>query len=192
MRFGENHITLEETITLALDASDEDIQQAVELGWRIYRMQHESLTEQVAGLSENWGTPTPAARTIRDPDAPASERQRGYISNLQHNLSWDNEQLTSYASEQGLDLVHITKGQASNFIEDLKKLAEERGATYQATSAMSTEPGTLNTNQREVLTRLAQKRGIDLDAEIQQRFGLAVDDMSNQQAGELITEWQRR
>src|SRR5437868_10802853 len=124
IRIGEDFITLEETIALPLDASDEEVAQAVELGWRIYRAQREAVEAQVAGIRETIGAPAPIV--VRDPDAPASEKQRNYIAALQDDLAWTNEQLTVYADEQSVDLVTITKGQASSFIDGLKKIAEER------------------------------------------------------------------
>ena len=41
LKIGEDYVTIEESITLARDASDADIQAAVALGWRIYTQQRE-------------------------------------------------------------------------------------------------------------------------------------------------------
>src|SRR5262245_3953309 len=119
IKLGEDYVTLEETVTLPLDASDEEVTQAVELGWRIYRAQREALDAQAHTLREAQGPPPPIV--VRDPDSPASEKQRNYISVLQDDLSWSSDQLTTYAGEQKVDLVTMTKGQASLFIDGLKK-----------------------------------------------------------------------
>ena len=126
IRIGEDFITLEETIALPLDASDEEVTQAVDLGWRIYRAQREAAEAQVTDIRSAIGTPQPI--TVRDPDSPASDKQRNYIVTLQDNLTWNSEHLAAYAEEQNVDLVTMTKGQASVFIDGLKKLAEERAA----------------------------------------------------------------
>lgn len=213
IRLGEDFITLEETITLPLYASDEEIQQAVALGWRIYQSQHESIHSQIAALRETYGAPT--SITIRDPDAPASEKQRNYITVLQHELAWTDEQLAEYAYEQAIPLPAMTRGQASGFIDGLKRLAEERTAYYQTagprvqdlpteepdapSSSTTEEPVStpagethaMTTRQFQALTRLSQRRGVELDAFARQHLGVAATDLSYDQASHLITELQR-
>ena len=93
IRLGEDFITLEETITLPLDASAEEVTQAVDLGWRIYRAQREAAEAQAADIRST--APAPAPITIRDPDAPASDNQRNYIATLQDKLTWSSEQPNS-------------------------------------------------------------------------------------------------
>jgi hypothetical protein len=192
IRIGEDFLTLEETVSLPLDASDEDIAQAVALGWRIYQAQQESLEAQVAQMRESRLAAAPAAAppTVREPDAPASERQRGYINRLQQGLSWSDEQMAHYASEQGVRLVDLTRGQASSFIDGLKRLAEEQPA-YQTDASEEAEPTPLTERQHQALNRLAQERGIDLDAAVAEQYGVGIDDLTGQQASELIRAWQR-
>jgi len=197
IRLGEDFITLEETITLPIDAGDDEVQQAVDLGWKIYRAQREALDGQVATVRE--GQPATPAITVRDPDSPASDKQRNYIATLQDNLSWSNEQLASYAGEHSVDLVTMTKGQASTFIDGLKKLADER-ARYTADSKarMVSEPAPdlpsqpASERQLQALARLAQTRAVDLDAETERRYGVASDQLSDDQARALLNEWQSR
>lgn len=123
IRIGEDFITLEETIALPADASDADIAQAVDLGWRIYRAQREAAQAQIADVR----AVTPAQpMAIREPSAPATDAQRNYIATLMDALRWSSEQMGVYATEQGVDLVNMTKGRASTFIDGLKALAEER------------------------------------------------------------------
>lgn len=199
IRLGEDFITLEETITLPIDASDDEVQQAVDLGWRIYRAQREAVEGQIATVREGQAAAAPI--TVRDPDAPASEKQRNYIATLQDNLSWSNEQLAGYASEHGVDLVTMTKGQASGFIDGLKKLADER-ARYNAESKarMAAEPAEATAGggqpaserQLQALARLAQSRALDLDAEAERRYGVASEQLSDEQARAMLSEWQAR
>src|SRR4029079_8669365 len=124
IRIGEDFITLEETVTLPLDASDEEVAQAVHLGRRLARAQRDAAAPQITDVRGTVGTPTPIV--VRDPDSPASEKQRNYIATLQENLAWNSEQLATYAEEQSVELITMTKGQASTFIDGLKKLSEER------------------------------------------------------------------
>ena len=209
IRIGEDFITLEETIALPADASDEEVQQAVDLGWRIYRAQREAVEAQIADVRETVGAPAPII--IRDPDAPASEKQRNYIAALQEDLAWTSEQLAAYAEEQRIDLLTLTKGQASAFIDGLKRLAEER-AQYgdgarakaspsrvdEAAPAGSASPtiqqgdnAPINEKQLHALERLAQQQGLDLDMETRRRFGVVAHGLTYEQAGALLREWQR-
>ncbi len=133
IRIGEDFITLEETVSLPTNASDDEIQAAVDLGWRIYRAQREAVERQIeetrAGRVAS-GPPTQnggASYAPREPDAPASDKQRNYIARLQDNLFWNSEQLIAYAAERGInDLGALSKGQASALIEAMKKVDEER------------------------------------------------------------------
>lgn len=208
IRIGEDFITIEETIALPLDASDDEVTQAVDLGWRIYRAQREAVESQIAGIRET--APPPPPILIRDPDAPASEKQRNYIAALQEELTWSNDQLTTYAQEQKLDLVVMTKGQASTFIDGMKKLAEERatygdsarkpgaakaeapasanGASY---SSRPADAQPINEKQIHALERLAQQQGLDLDMESRRRFGVVIHGLTYDQASTLLREWQR-
>ncbi len=194
LRIGEDYITLEETITLPLEASDEEIEQAVDLGWRIYTTQREAMESQVASVRE-------AHSRAYTTEVPASERQINYIAALQHDLHWGEEELYHYAQEHGYTLEHMSKNQASVLIEGLKKLAEERtpyqAVTYQQQpTAAPDEPTSspfvpITDRQYRALVKLAQARGLDLNSETHQRFGLAAADLSSNQAGDVIREWQR-
>lgn len=201
IRLGEDFITLEETITLPIDASDADVQAAVDLGWRIYRAQRESVEAQIAQSRE--GRPVSGASyTVKDPDAPASEKQVGYVSALRDELGWTNEQLAAYASEQGVDLVSMTKGEASGFIDGLKKLAEAHRAqqaqpaptrtppSAAGNGAAEAKPGTASPAQMRALANLAQKLGLDYREEMDSRFGF-MGDPTVEEASALIQEWQK-
>ena len=60
------------------------------------------------------------------PGGPASDAQRNYIATLQDKLTWTSEQMAAYADNWGLDLVTMTKRQASDLINNMKRMAEER------------------------------------------------------------------
>jgi hypothetical protein len=198
IRIGEDFITLEETITLPADATDEDITQAVDLGLRIYRAQREAVEAQIAGIRETIGAPAPI--TVRDPDAPASDKQRNFIATLQDTLGWSSEQLANYAQEQSVDLVTLNKGQASTFIDGLKKLADERsGYNSRAggsngnsgASAPGADSAPANEKQITALERLARQHGLDLEAETRRRYGVPAARLSAEQAAGLLRELQR-
>lgn len=196
IRLGEDYLTLEETITLPLDASHEEVQQAVALGWQIYQAQREAVEQQVLAIRETHVAGPPMQ--VRDPDAPASDKQRSYIATLQDHLAWSNEQLAGYAADYAIDFVTMTKGQASNFINELKKLADERvryntegrgrGRSSEAQSASQAA----SARQLQALTRIAGQQSFDLEAAIEQRFGINSSGLSNEQAALLLSEWQAR
>jgi hypothetical protein len=206
IRIGEDFITLEETIALPLDASDDEVTQAVDLGWRIYRAQREAAEGQIAEVRGSAGTPAPI--TVRDPDAPASDKQRNYVVTLQDNLTWNSEQLAAYAEEQNVDLVTMTKGQASLFIDGLKKLAEERSTYGDSTRTKAPAPkaetpasttatsrpndsAPVNEKQLHAMERLAQQHSRDLDTESHQRFGVVARELTYEQAAALLRDLQR-
>lgn len=207
IRLGEDYVTLEETVTLPVDASDDDVSKAVDLGWRIYRAQKEALDAQVQTMRDAQGAPPPIV--VRDPEAPASDKQRNYIVALQEDLAWSAEQLASYAHDQSVDLVTMTKGQASTFIDGMKRMAEERtrygdqGSSQNTSNAPAaqTAPASPAAEQRDgspiterqlrALQRVAQDRGLDLDAESSSRFGAISNDITSEQAAALLGEWQR-
>lgn len=212
VRIGEDFYTLEETITLPIDASEDDIARAVAAGLRIYEAQRTAAETQIRDLrAQVVSSPLPIQ--IREPDAPASEKQRAYMDYLLNELAWDNDRLHGFASERHLDLLHLTKREASELIDDLKKVLDARnggGPEDQATP--DTEPeaeGQPPTNearqsvlpvgdaatprQVKALERLAEERGIDSAAELTARYdGRSFDELTIDEAGALLTEWQQR
>ena len=200
IRIGEDFITMEETIALPLDASDEDLAQAVDLGWRIFRAQREAADAQVHDIRSAIGTPAPI--TVRDPDAPASDKQRNYVVTLQDNLTWNSEQLAAYAEEQSVDLVTMTKGQASLFIDGLKKLAEERttyGDSARAKAASSApqhtrpaEPASNGNNPSAHSTSSGQASSAQAATPVNEKQIHAMERLAQQQALDLDAESRRR
>jgi len=188
IKLGDDFITIEETITLPIDADDQMVQQAVDLGWRIFRSQREAVEQQIAHIREQHTAAT--AITVRDPDAPASERQRNFIAALQQALGWSGEQLASFAQQHGYDLVSLNKGQASAFIDELKRLSDEqqRVAVAEERARYAGQPA--SEKQRAAIASLARDLGLDPDTEAQRRFQVSVAQLSNEQAATLIGEWQ--
>ncbi len=188
IKLGDDFITIEETITLPIDADDQMVQQAVDLGWRIFRSQREAVEQQIAHIREQHTAAT--AITVRDPDAPASERQRNFIAALQQALGWSGEQLASFAQQHGYDLVSLNKGQASAFIDELKRLSDEqqRVAVAEERARYAGQPA--SEKQRAAIASLARDLGLDPDAEAQRRFQVPIAQLSNEQAATLISEWQ--
>jgi hypothetical protein len=148
IRLGEDFVTLEETVVLPIDATDEEIAQAVDLGWRIFAAQRATAEQQIGEIRAGMPAVPPQIR-MREPDAPASDKQRNYIATLQEQLGWSGEQLAAYAQEQEIDLAGMTKGQASAFIDGLKALVgqaaepasrQDRGANGRAPAAAPVEP----------------------------------------------------
>lgn len=175
IRHGDDYMTLEETITLPIDASDSDVEQAVALGWRIYQVQHTAVQAQIAELRASIGPPAPVA--VRHPDLPPTDKQRGLISSLQQSLAWDDQQLDEFARSQRIALATMNRAQASELIDLLKQEDDQ--------------PGTMSEQQHQALQRLAHERQVDLEALAQQHFGVAVVELDSRQAGDLIRLVQR-
>lgn len=62
IRCGEDFVTVEETVTMPMDATDDELEQAVQLGWRIFRAQRESCEMQLDDIRADHGMP-PATAT---------------------------------------------------------------------------------------------------------------------------------
>lgn len=112
IKIGEDYVTLEETITLGLAATDAEIAQAVALGWRIYAAQHDAVTEQVEQLREE-------QRHRRD-SRPSTERQREAILKLAGERGVDA--LAEARQHYQTDLDQLTSQQASEMISNLQKI----------------------------------------------------------------------
>lgn len=112
IKIGEDYITLEETITLGLDATDEQIQQAVALGWRIYHAQHEAVTQQIDELR--------GEQRSRRENRPSTERQREAIRKLAAERGVDA--LAEAREQYNHDLEELTSQQASEMIANLQKV----------------------------------------------------------------------
>jgi len=119
IRVGEDFYTIEEQVCLPLDATDDDIARAIELGTRIYTAQAESVTAQIATLRARAGS---ATTSTGGAPPSASDKQRQYMSDLAEQLGWTDEQLAAYTADFGFEAAALTRAQASALISALKML----------------------------------------------------------------------
>lgn len=238
VKVGDDYFTIEETISLQPGATEDQIAQAICTGMMIYDVQCQAVEEQIQELR---GRAASRPAPIREPDAPASEKQRQYLEYLLKELGWSNEQLVQFATERQRNLLTLTKCECSELIDELKgvlaeqqernaKQAEQRDAERNLGAQPTIEDidramldGTLDgpeddendplgfnqsvqqqpqrlpiaerATQRQIraLERLVDERGIDLDGELRRRFGdRALGDLSMDEAGQLLSEWQQR
>ncbi len=218
IKLGDDYFTVEETICLQPGATEAMISEAVQTGIRIYETQRQVMTEQIGRLRAEAGQRimNGNGNGMREPDAPASEKQRGYMDYLLKELHWDTERLSSFATERNLNMLTLTKRDASELIDELKAIVDGRvpASAYDDASAgaraleADDEPDLfdeapvavqLPTGERatkrqiRALMRLVDERGIDLMAELKQRFGeRTLDQLSMDEAGNLLSEWQQR
>jgi len=124
IRVGEDFITIEETVELPVDATDDQIAQAVNIGWRIYERQREAIEKQVALAREGRGQqpPTEASYT-----PSASDKQRAFISTLQDRLGWTSEEFGRFLEGHGVNVGSITRAQASMIIDLLQREVRQEG-----------------------------------------------------------------
>lgn len=227
IRVGEDFYTVEETITLPIDAGDDEIAMAVDAGMRIYQAQRAAAEGQVrelraqAAQSGSHGS----GIQIRDPEAPASDKQRAYMDYLVNELGWDTGRLHEFAAEYQFEVATLNKREASELIDQLKTQLETRGEEQPAAPVETPRPATTEAvkpaapavpkpappeptptrqailpvgdvaTQRQIkaLERLAEERGIDVTSEMAARYGgRQFDELSIDEAGQLLTEWQQR
>ena len=208
VKIGDDYYTLKETIALPPTASDDEIAQAVATGLRIYQAQRGALDAQIAALRDGRAGSPPA---MREPDAPASEKQRAYMDYLLKELEWTSDQLAAFAAERELNVLTLTKREASALIDDLKGvLAGVDDTATEATGqpAVAMLPALVESppvqpifpigerataRQIRALERLVEERGIDLAAELRPRVGeRGLAELSMDEAGQLLGEWQQR
>jgi hypothetical protein len=217
VKIGDDYYTVEETIALPPTASDEQVAQAVATGLRIYEAQRAAVDTQVRALRDQVVSHA-APLQIREPDAPASEKQRAYMDYLLKELEWDSERLAAFASERSLSVLTLTKREASELIDDLKGVlagiddapeaepvaepsaAEQPAAPEAPVAQAATERQAIlpigeraTPRQVRALERLVEERGVDLAVELRARFGeRGLDELSMDEAGQLLSEWQQR
>lgn len=208
VKIGDDYYTIEESVTLSATASEDEIREAVETGLRIYQAQRAAVELQVRELRDQV-VAQPLPVQIREPDAPASEKQRTYMDYLLRELNWDNQQLADFAAERGHSLETLTKREASELIDQLKQIqsggtdasadAEPQPAPAASAPAAQQRQAVLPIGERatqrqlRALERLADERGIDLVGELSTRFGgRPLEELSMDEAGQLLSEWQQR
>jgi pyruvate/2-oxoglutarate dehydrogenase complex dihydrolipoamide acyltransferase (E2) component len=146
---------------------------------------------------------------IREPDAPASDKQRAYMDYLLNELGWDTGRLHEFATERRFDILTLNKREASELIDQLKAQLEARSAEKEpappesppsapaapAPARQAILPVGELATQRQVkaLERLAEERGIEVADEMESRYGgRSFTELSIDEAGQLLTEWQQR
>ncbi len=72
-----------------------------------------------------------------DSGPPASDKQRGFIAGLTDKIGWNSEQLAEFAHQQRIDLVAMSKNEASALIEQLQALIAEPAKVAQDLKAQS-------------------------------------------------------
>lgn len=209
VKIGDDYYTIEETISLPPTADDDQIAQAVDAGLRMYTAQREAVEGQVRALREQVVAQSLPVQ-LREPDAPASDKQRAYMDFLARELNIDGDQLATIANEHNMDLDALTKREASELIDVLKKRQEagnndnaeedanEEEPAAPTPQAKQTQPALpmgerITQRQIRALDRLAEERGVDLDAEVHERFGdRPIDQLTTDEAGRLLGELQQR
>jgi len=147
IKHGEDYTTVEETVVLPIDASDEEIQQAVATGLRIFAAQHLAVETQIAQIRAN--TPAPA------PPEPASDGQRTLIDALAEELGWSDATLDTFAAERQItvaDWQTLTKRQAHGLIDALKR-CKTAAEPQRAEVAQATDQPTRQAPDPDQLTR---------------------------------------
>ena len=205
IRVGEDFYTVEEAVTLPT-ATDDEVAQAVALGERIYQTQRIAAEQQIRQVREQTaGYALPIQ--IREPDAPASDKQRQYMDRLVNELGWEGDELHGFASERQLDLLTLTKRDASVLIDEMKTLLGRKdGAAKDAPQPLDghndgngivIRPVSFDERatprQIKAVERLVDDRGVDLHMELATHYnGRPMHDLTLDEAGQLLTELQQR
>ena len=129
VKIGDDYVTVEQKLILPVDASDDAIATATATAARIFAAQCESVELQIGFIREQRGPTSPAPAPAsgnggtsyapREPDAPASTKQHEFIDRLRGKLGWSVGQLETFARGKAIDLLALTKGQASALIDAL-------------------------------------------------------------------------
>jgi hypothetical protein len=114
IKHGEDYTTVEETITLPVGASQEQIDEAVATGLAIFEAQRLAVEAQIAQIRQSSPAPTP--------EPEASDGQRRLIDALADELRMTDEDLGDLAAKSGVESWEtLTKRQASALIDELKR-----------------------------------------------------------------------
>lgn len=185
IRLGDDAVTLEVSMTLPLDADDVQLEQALQLSQRLHERHYPAFARQLQQLRESVAGPLPEAEASVGRDAePASHRQRSYIAALQEDHGWSAAQLHAFARRHGCELETLTRRQASLLIEELRRSQE----TAELPAEVSRRP--ILIRQRHALTQIAAQRGLDLAAEVLSRYGCSPEQLTADQAAQLLQQWQ--
>lgn len=122
IKVGEDFHTLECEITVPLGASDALIHAAQDTAERVRAVQIAATHAAIADMREDaMITPTRRASryTLKDPDAPASDKQRNAIDRIAKTKGWSLAHLVTFCEGVGYPVLTLTKGQASWLIDML-------------------------------------------------------------------------
>lgn len=155
LKIGEDYLTIEESITLANDASDADIAAAVALGWRIYTQQREAIEAQISEARDTYGS---------DRERPVLPAQLRTIENLQRVLGWETSQLATFVAERRYDMSQLTRRQASTIIDQLRRQFDEQQRAE----------GPITKGQYDTVQRMATTSSIDIDDAIRRHLNIDV------------------
>jgi hypothetical protein len=173
VKIGEDYVTIEETITLDIDATDEQIAHAVELGWRIFKAQQDSAKAQILEARESYGD---------DRERIALPSQLERISDLQRLLGWEAQQLADFLAERRLDGSKLSRRQASLVVDQLRRLIDEQ----------QRDAAPAHTSQIEAIKRKAHELNVEVDVAIAKVIGesATIDTLTYGEANQLIQRMQ--
>lgn len=125
VKLGEDFRTLECEITVPIGASDDLIREAQETARRVRQAQADETERDIDAMREDaqLAGGRSSRYAIRDPEAPASAKQRNAIDRLAAAKGWDASRLVSFCELAGVPLLTLTKGGASWLIDALNGVA---------------------------------------------------------------------
>ncbi len=173
VKIGEDYVTIEETITLDVDATDEQIAQAVELGWRIFKAQQDSAKAQILEARESYGD---------DRERIALPSQLERINDLQRILGWDAQQLADFLAERRLDGSKLSRRQASLVVDQLRRLIDEQ----------QRDAAPAHASQIEAIKRKASELNVEVAVAITKVIGdsATIETLTYGEANQLIQRMQ--
>ncbi len=122
IKVGEDFHTLECEITVPLGASDALIHAAQDTAHRVRAVQIAATHAAIADMREDVSLASGGRGSryvIRDPDAPASDKQRHTIDRIAKAKGWSLAHLVTFCEGVGYPVLTLTKGQASWLIDML-------------------------------------------------------------------------
>lgn len=125
VKLGEDFRTLECEITVPIGASDELIREAQATAQRVRQAQADETERDIDAMREDaqLSGGRSSRYTIRDPEAPASTKQRNAIDRMAAAKGWDATRLVRFCELAGVPLLTLTKGGASWLIDALNGVA---------------------------------------------------------------------
>lgn len=122
VKLGEDFRTLECEVSVPVGASDDLIAAALETAARVRQAQADDAEAHLEAMREAIqlaGGGRGSRFTIRDPEAPASDKQRKAIDGIARDKGWSPDRLVAFCEVSGIALLTLSKGQASWLIDTL-------------------------------------------------------------------------